>query len=658
MTNGETITKKNKGFYLYTIQVLVSILFISPAYFIAHGQNCPANIDFEKGNFTGWDCYIGSVAATGGQNVISLSSIGGPATDQHTMYDALNLSNATDPYGGFPVTCPNGSRYSIRLGNDQGGGQAEGISYTFTIPANKNFYSLIYHYAVVFQEPGHLEHEQPRMEIEIMNLTDNNIISCASFTFIAYGNILPGFFQSPNPGTSTPVWCKDWSAASINLDGNAGKTIRLSFKTADCTFRRHFGYAYIDVNTECSGEFTGAAYCRDDTAVSVVAPYGYQSYTWYNNTFTQVMGNQQTIRLSPPPPPGTALAVVVVPYDGFGCLDTLYANMIDTLKVTAYAGADGLSCNQNPVPIGTIPKPGIIYRWSPATGLSNPNIANPFAKPDVTTQYILTTRSPGGGCLTSDTVLVRASVIGNAMELLGKNAFCTDSEDSAVLRVQQTDSIQWFRDGKAIAGATKREYRVVQSGSYNAMLFKKDGCFISTASQTILIEEPKPGVRYKDQFAVINFPVTLNARPFGETFVWSPPLYLNDPASVSPVFKGAAEQQYSIIITTEVGCVTVDTQLVKTVKSVEIYVPSAFTPNNDGLNDLLKPILRGVKELHYFRIYNRWGQLLFETKNDGQGWNGLLGGALQSSQVFVWVAEALGLDGVIHHRKGTCTLIR
>ncbi len=76
-------------------------------------------------------------------------------------------SGGVDPYGGFPVNCPNGSGYSIRLGNNSGGGQAEGISYEFTIPANENSYSLIYHYAVVFQAPNHRENEQPRMEIEV-----------------------------------------------------------------------------------------------------------------------------------------------------------------------------------------------------------------------------------------------------------------------------------------------------------------------------------------------------------------------------------------------------------------------------------------------------------------------------------------------------------
>ena len=88
-----------------------------------------------------------------------------------------------DPYGGFPINCPNGSGRSIKLGNDAGGGLAEGISYEFTIPAGQNEYSLIYHYAVVFQDPNHQQFEQPRMEIEITNVTDNRIIDCSSFTF-------------------------------------------------------------------------------------------------------------------------------------------------------------------------------------------------------------------------------------------------------------------------------------------------------------------------------------------------------------------------------------------------------------------------------------------------------------------------------------------
>jgi gliding motility-associated-like protein len=573
------------------------------------------------------------------------------------MYTA-NSGNGLDPYGGFPVNCPNGSKHSIRLGNDQAGTEAEGISYEFTIPANKNEYSLIYHYAVVFQDPNHLEYQQPRMEIEITNVTDNTTIDCSSFTFIPFGSLLPGFFASPTQVDNTAIWCKDWSAVSINLNGNAGKTIRLFFKTADCTFRRHFGYAYIDVNSECSSEFVGAAFCPDDTAVNVTAPYGYQNYTWFNNSFSQVIGTQQMLTLKPPPPTGVKIAVEVVPYNGYGCLDTLYAQLLDTLTVTANAGPDTVSCNYNAVQLGVISKPGLVYQWSPAAGLSGTTIANPLATPNVTTTYVLTTRHDGGGCLDTDTVIVRSSLIDSSLQLIGKETYCSDSGDSTILKVQPTDSIQWFKDNAPINAANQKEYKVIKSGSYYAVLYNKAGCVISTAKKNILIDNPRPGIRYPLQYAVIDLPFDLKARQFGSGVLWSPGIHLDNPASYTPVFNSNEDQLYTIKITTATGCVTVDTQMVKVVEHAEIYVPSAFTPNNDGLNEFLRPTLMGIKELRYFRIYNRWGQLLFETKNILPGWNGKLNGVPQPTGVVVWLAEGIGVDNKIYVRKGTSTLIR
>jgi gliding motility-associated-like protein len=640
------------------LQLLLSgSLILCPGYFFANAQECPPNIDFETGTFSGWTCYTGTPQAVSGRNIISLYPVSGPIPGRHTMYSA-NSGSGVDPYGGFPVNCPNGSGYSIRLGNNLAGTEAEGISYQFTIPANQDVYSLIYHYAVVFQDPNHEIYQQPRLEIEITNVTDNTTIDCSSFTFIPYGSLLPGFFESSNPGGSTPVWCKDWSAVSINLNGHAGKTIRLSFKTADCTFRRHFGYAYIDVNSECSSEFVGAAYCPDDTAVNVTAPYGYQGYTWYNNTFTQTLGSQQTITFKPPPVAGTTYAVEIVPYSGYGCRDTLYAKLIDNLTVKANAGRDTLSCNNTPVPIGAISKPGLAYSWNPAVGLSNPRIANPLAAPDNTTTYILTTNHDGGGCVNTDTVVVKASFIDDSLQLIGSAMYCSDSDDSSILRVQPTNSIQWLKDDRKINGANQTDYRVNQTGSYYAMLLNNDGCSIATEKQNIIIDDPRPGITYPVQYAIIDLPLDLKARQFGDSILWSPGTSLNTPTSYTPVFNGPSEQLYTIEIKTASGCVTVDTQLVKTVKSAEMYVPTAFTPNNDGLNDFLRPVLMGIKEVRYFRIFNRWGQLLFEAKTDQPGWDGRLGGIPVSSQVVVWLVEGLGIDNNIYRRKGTTVLVR
>jgi gliding motility-associated-like protein len=802
---------------------ITGFLFIS---LVLKAQNCPPNIDFELGDFSGWTCYTGNVINAGGVNQINLNA-SGPAANRHDMLSFFP-GNGVDPYGGFPVNCPNGSGHSIKLGNNTGGAEAEGVSYTFTIPANRNEYNLIYHYAVVFQDPNHQQYEQPRMEIEITNVTDGRIIDCSSFAFFPFGTPLPGFKESPNPGSTTPVWYKEWSAVSINLDGNAGKTIRLFFKTADCTFRRHFGYAYIDVNSECSSKLEGASFCPDDTAVNVIAPYGYQSYTWYNTNFTQTLGNQQILKFAPPPASNMSVAVVVVPYNGYGCIDTLYADIRNDLVVTANAGRDTVSCNHSPVQLGAQSQLGVRYDWSPPSGLSSPVISNPIATPDATTQYVLTARSKGGGCITTDTVIVKASLVDNSIQLLGKPSYCIGTGDSAVMIVQAADSIQWYKDNVAIPGANGQKFRPQQSGLYYATLFGGNGCYLTTVTQlitiatvpialfnvnsnpsqclfgnrfvltnnstnvlgemnyhwimgdgtelttkdvtysykkagiyniklvvssinicddtaeytvtvlqnaissfavepacinlpvkpvnntadtvgsplhylwtfgngqtstlknppaqvytvagnyevtlsvssdqcpspvhmsrqTLQIDQPKPAIAYPVAFAVINLPLDLQARSFGGSVLWKPAINLDKSDSYTPVFKGNTEQLYTIDIATKTGCVTTDTQVVKLVKTIEIYVPTAFTPNGDGNNDVLRPVTFGIKKLNYFRIYNRWGQMFYQTSDARLGWDGFFQGIKQEMQTLVWTAEGVGVDGNTYNKKGTSVLIR
>lgn len=322
------------------------------------------------------------------------------------------------------------------------------------------------------------------------------------------------------------------------------------------------------------------------------------------------------------------------------------------------AGPDILYCGVIPVPLGANPKPGLVYTWSPAAGLSNPNISNPLARPSVTTTYILSARSSGGGCLDVDSVVVTSASINDSLEVIGKASYCLGSNDSTILNVNQADSIQWFKDGLAIRDATGTQYRVTQSGTYYARLFSDIGCIINTKSQVVFIDKPKPGITYPVEYAVIELPYTLEARKIGTSVLWNPSVHLNDAASFNPVFTSSSDQLYTIRIETDGGCVTVDTQLVKTVPFADILVPTAFTPNHDGKNDVLRPVLMGIKQLRYFRVYNRWGQLLFETKTSGVGWDGKLNGIQQTTGAVVWVAEGLGADGRNHMRKGTSVLVR
>jgi hypothetical protein len=162
------LNKNNSQLYRVVLLSVWFKIFLIVFSFVGNAQSCPPNIDFEKGNFDGWTCYTGRTAAIGDRNEISLSRTSGPVWNSHTMYTPD--SKEVDPFGKFPVICPNGSGHSIRLGSTEAGGHAEGVSYEFTIPPNENSYTLIYNYAVVFQSPNHREIEQPRMEIEITML--------------------------------------------------------------------------------------------------------------------------------------------------------------------------------------------------------------------------------------------------------------------------------------------------------------------------------------------------------------------------------------------------------------------------------------------------------------------------------------------------------
>jgi gliding motility-associated-like protein len=159
-------------------------------------------------------------------------------------------------------------------------------------------------------------------------------------------------------------------------------------------------------------------------------------------------------------------------------------------------------------------------------------------------------------------------------------------------------------------------------------------------------------------YAVTDLPFPLRARQFGDNVLWSPGTSLNTRTSYTPIFTGSFDQLYTIEIKTTGGCITVDTQLVKTVEKADILVPTAFTPNGDGLNDLLRPMLFGITELHYFKIFNRLGRQLFETTLAGAGWDGRLKGIPQDSQVVVWIAEGIGVDNKIYRRKGSSMLVR
>jgi gliding motility-associated-like protein len=295
----------------------------------------PDNIGFEDGSFNHWNCSAGTISTDG---VISLSGTS-PVPTRHTLFSKLTDGNLLDPYGLFPVVCPNGSNYSIRLGNSEVHAEAESVSYTFRVPTGpESVYSITFNYAVVFQNPDHTDIQQPRFTARVYDITDDIYVDCPYFDFVA-GSALPGFQLSSTKaavGSSTAkeaaIYYKTWSAATINLRGYTGKLLRLEFTTNDCTKGGHFGYAYLDIDQgQSAAPIKGNTYCAGEPSVTLKGPDGYAVYEWYNADMTQLLGNSRNVEIYPAPPDNTQFVLKVYPYVGLGCEDVLttVVNKID-----------------------------------------------------------------------------------------------------------------------------------------------------------------------------------------------------------------------------------------------------------------------------------------------------------------------------------------
>ena len=153
----------------------------------------------------------------------------------------------------------------------------------------------------------------------------------------------------------------------------------------------------------------------------------------------------------------------------------------------------------------------------------------------------------------------------------------------------------------------------------------------------------------------------MNARVIaGYRYRWDPTRGIDNPYSSFTNFNYQNTQEYLINLISPAGCITPDTMLVRVFddKLVDILVPKSFTPNGDGVNDVLYPYLTGIQTFQYFKVYNRFGKLMFETNNPDVGWNGSLNGTQQPMAIYIWVSAGIATDGSLIQRKGETLLLR
>lgn len=185
--------------------------------------------------------------------------------------------------------------------------------------------------------------------------------------------------------------------------------------------------------------------------------------------------------------------------------------------------------------------------------------------------------------------------------------------------------------------------------------------YTTFSDTTINIQYPIAAVRLPSVSAYKNVftPVAARSIP-GYRYRWTPSRGIDLPDSAMANFNYQNTQDYIINLISQGGCVTYDSLLVRVFDKglVDIMVPKSFTPNGDGVNDILYPYLSGIKTFQYFKVYNRYGRLMFETTNPDAGWNGMLNGTPQPMSIYLWMAVGIDNNGSPVQKRGETLLLR
>ena len=347
-----------------------------------------------------------------------------------------------------------------------------------------------------------------------------------------------------------------------------------------------------------------------------------------------------------------------VQLDDNGCIntDSIRVRVVD--HVTLLVRTDTTSCAGDDVQLGANTN-GLQFSWTPTPDLNNPGIVNPIAKPLNTTTYLLTARI--GKCSATDDV--RVVVVPYPTVNAGPDeVICHNST------VQLNGSINgsnfYWRPQGSLNNPNILNPVAHPPNTTNYILTATDtlGCPKPAFDTVIVTVLPKvKAFAGKDTAIVAGQPLQLNATG-GENYLWAPATGLNNITASDPVasLNGNIDSiRYRVYVTDVEGCLDSASILVKIFRTnPQIFVPTGFTPNGDGRNDLLKPIAVGITSIEYFRVYNRWGQLVFSTTSNGHGWDGKIGGKPQTTNTYVWMVKGVDFTGKPVFQKGTATLIR
>jgi gliding motility-associated-like protein len=303
------------------------------------------------------------------------------------------------------------------------------------------------------------------------------------------------------------------------------------------------------------------------------------------------------------------------------------------------------------------------FNWVPGATLSCTDCASPIARPDSTTRYFVQGENIFG-CTSRDSVLI---TVKQPFKIAPGTGDTLCKGETYMLKVSGAELYNWSPvtglDNPASSSPKARPdtttlYRVVGRDDHD--------CFTDTGYIRIVVY-PFPLVE-AGKNETISAGASINLAPVlsndVKTIRWSPDKWLSCYNCPNPIATPKQTTRYTIEVANQGGCITRDEiTLFVICESGNLFVPNTFSPNGDGINDVFYPRGKGIYGIRNFRVFDRWGELVFEKTNfqpndASKGWNGSLRGKLASQDVYIYTIDVICENNVVFSYKGNVTLIR
>jgi gliding motility-associated-like protein len=325
-----------------------------------------------------------------------------------------------------------------------------------------------------------------------------------------------------------------------------------------------------------------------------------------------------------------------------------------------------INCRDYTVKFENTSKGGMTYHWDFGVEGIDTDTSNEFTPtyvyPDSGTYVVRLFVNPGTTC--SDSISKFVKVYPTLLPALqSKDYVCPGDtisfQDKSLSSYLISEWIWNYDDNSPFDSTQNTVHRFRYGGLYNVGLRVRNerGC-VDTVFKKVQVD-PFVAQAGRDTTIVKGEKVNFEGRG-GSTYLWSPPIYLDNPNISNPVgtFPVAGNFPYVLQVTTESGCIGFDTVKILVVENPYLVVPNAFSPNEDGTNDTFFPIAAGYTNMKSFRVFNRYGEEIFYTTSFEEPWDGTYKGTRQDIGVYYWMLQVQDRFGNDVMLKGDVTLLR